>query len=413
LLIHNAVEYHSDEVNKFVKKWGPGNLVVGYHSIELVDHTVDIKEWHVRNKGIEKCVKIKCDYLFVVDSEAHLNNPHALKLLIEQNRKFVAPMLIRPYAAWSNFWGMLSSDGFYARSPDYMDIVNNDRRGLWNVPFISSCYLIRGDVILDKQTRPNYVRNLLDPDMALCENLRRNEIFLYVSNRVNFGHLVNNEEFDTSHKNNELWEMKKNRWDWEQRYLHLNYSDSLQKNATILEPCPDVYWMPMFTSQFCDEFVDEAENFGKWSDGTNNDKRLEGGYEAVPTRDIHMNQIGYDAEWMYVLDFYVRPLQETVFIGYFHNPPRSTMNFMVRYRPDEQPSLRPHHDSSTYTINVALNTPNVDYEGGGCRFVRQDCTVKDTKKGWLLMHPGRLTHYHEGLTTTQGTRYIMISFVDP
>jgi hypothetical protein len=33
--------------------------------------------------------------------------------------------------------------------------------------------------------------------------------------------------------------------------------------------------------------------------------------------------------------------------------------------------------------------------------------------GWLFMHPGRLTHYHEGLYTTKGTRYIMISFVDP
>lgn len=40
------------------------------------------------------------------------------------------------------------------------------------------------------------------------------------------------------------------------------------------------------------------------------------------------------------------------------------MNFVVRYRPDEQPSLRPHHDSSTYTINIALNTQGKDYEVG-------------------------------------------------
>jgi hypothetical protein len=38
------------------------------------------------------------------------------------------------------------------------------------------------------------------------------------------------------------------------------------------------------------------------------------------------------------------------------------MNFVVRYNPSEQPSLRPHHDASTYTVNIALNTPNVDYE---------------------------------------------------
>jgi procollagen-lysine,2-oxoglutarate 5-dioxygenase len=39
---------------------------------------------------------------------------------------------------------------------------------------------------------------------------------------------------------------------------------------------------------------------------------------------------GFDEEWMYILDFYIRPLQERVFIGYFHNPPRSLMNFIVR-----------------------------------------------------------------------------------
>ena len=29
------------------------------------------------------------------------------------------------------------------------------------------------------------------------------------------------------------------------------------------------------------------------------------------------------------------------------------------------------------------------------------------------MNPGRLTHYHEGLRVTGGTRYIMVSFIDP
>ena len=38
------------------------------------------------------------------------------------------------------------------------------------------------------------------------------------------------------------------------------------------------------------------------------------------------------------------------------------MNFVVRYQPHEQPLLRPHHDSSTFTINIALNHPHIDYE---------------------------------------------------
>lgn len=90
------------------------------------------------------------------------------------------------------------------------------------------------------------------------------------------------------------------------------------------------------------------------------------------------------------------------------------MNFVVRYHPEEQPQLRPHHDSSTYTLNIALNRGGgVDYEGGGCRFLRYNCSVTNTRPGWALIHPGRLTHLHEGLPVTSGTRYIMISFIDP
>ena len=102
----------------------------------------------------EECLKKKCEYYFNVDALAHIDNPHTLKLLIEQNRPVVAPMMvfiwtlvvnlpftylkmwfftiqIRPYQAWSNFWGSLTTDGFYARSIDYMEIVKGERR--WEI----------------------------------------------------------------------------------------------------------------------------------------------------------------------------------------------------------------------------------------------------------------------------------------
>jgi len=37
----------------------------------------------------------------------------------------------------------------------------------------------------------------------------------------------------------------------------------------------------------------------------------------VPTRDIHMNQIGYERQWLYFMDEFVRPMQEKVFTGYY------------------------------------------------------------------------------------------------
>ena len=58
-----------------------------------------------------------------------------------------------------------------------------------------------------------------------------------------------------------------------------------------LQPCPDVYWYPLISETFAKELVEEMEHYGKWSSGKNEDERLDGGYENVPTRDIHMNQV--------------------------------------------------------------------------------------------------------------------------
>jgi hypothetical protein len=59
---------------------------------------------------------------------------------------------------------------------------------------------------------------------------------MYVSNQMDFGHLINPDNFETNHTNNELYQVFQNRWDWERRYLHPYYSSqSLAQNATILQ----------------------------------------------------------------------------------------------------------------------------------------------------------------------------------
>ena len=150
-----------------------------------------------------------------------------------------------------------------------MDIVQNNRRGLWNVPYISTAYLIKGSLIRNKDTRPSFVSRMLDPDMAFCKNLRDKDIFFYVSNRVDFGHLVNTDEFDAGKLNGELWEINSNQYDWEKRYIHENYSQSLGDDPVIVQPCPDVYWFPIITERFADELIEVMEDFGQWSKGQN------------------------------------------------------------------------------------------------------------------------------------------------
>jgi hypothetical protein len=84
--------------------------------------------------------------------------------------------------------------------------------------------------------------------------------------------------------------------------------------------------------------------------------------------------------------------------------------FIVKYDAENgQTNLKPHHDSSVYTINIALNDVSC-YEGGGVNFISKSITFVNKNVGWLILHPGRLTHYHEALPITKGKRYILVSF---
>uniref|UniRef100_A0A8B9LVK5 procollagen-lysine 5-dioxygenase n=1 Tax=Astyanax mexicanus TaxID=7994 RepID=A0A8B9LVK5_ASTMX len=355
-----------------------------------------------------------CGYYFSIDSDVALTNPDTLRILIEENKSVIAPMLSRHGKLWSNFWGALSPEGYYSRSEDYIDIVQAKRVGVWNVPYITQVYLLRGDVLRSRLADVSlFKQEGADPDMIFCRAVRDQGVFMFVSNRDEFGRLVSTKNYNTSRLYPDMWQIFDNPLDWREKYIHENYSKIFEDGENVVEqPCPDVYWFPAFSDRMCDELVETMEDFGEWSGGRHKDERLAGGYENVPTVDIHMNQIQFEKEWLKFLKDYIVPVTEKLYPGYYPKA-NAVMNFVVRYRPDEQPSLRPHHDSSTFTINIALNSKGKDYEGGGCRFVRYNCRVESPRKGWSFMHPGRLTHYHEGLPTTQGTRYIMVSFVDP
>uniref|UniRef100_A0A3B4WX62 Procollagen-lysine, 2-oxoglutarate 5-dioxygenase 3 n=1 Tax=Seriola lalandi dorsalis TaxID=1841481 RepID=A0A3B4WX62_SERLL len=271
--------------------------------------------------------------------------------------------------------------------------------GLWNVPYITQAYLIKGSMLRSKLSQVSlYVDEGTDPDMVFCRSIRDQGVFMFVSNRDEFGRLVASTSFNTSRLHPDMWQIFDNPVDWKEKYIHENYSRIFEDDKTF--PCPDVYWFPAFSEKMCDHMVETMEDNGEWS----------GGSHKVTCSPVHLG-VDKVCHWLKHLDHLFS--KSWSFISEEAHEAQAIMNFVVRYRPDEQPSLRPHHDSSTFTINIALNRKGIDYEGGGCRFLRYDCKVESPRKGWSFMHPGRLTHYHEGLPTTRGTRYIMVSFVDP
>uniref|UniRef100_A0A8C1RPS4 Procollagen-lysine,2-oxoglutarate 5-dioxygenase 1 n=1 Tax=Cyprinus carpio TaxID=7962 RepID=A0A8C1RPS4_CYPCA len=408
LFIYNQEYHHEPHVRTFLEYHESE-----YQGVKLIGPEEDIDPETSRDIGFDMCREdIDCVYFFSIDVDVVLKNKDTLRILIELNKPFIAPMMSKPGRLWTNFWGALSADGYYARSEDYVDIVQGRRVGLWNVPYVSNIFLIKADTLRTDLKDPDlFESETLDADMAFCSKVRDKGVFMFVTNMHTFGRVLSTENYQTNHLHNDLWQIFENPVEWEERYIHENYSKVL-KDGLIEMPCPDVYWFPVFTDVACKHLIEEMEHFGQWSGGGNVDKRIQGGYENVPTIDIHMNQVGYDKEWHKFLLDYVAPVTEKMYPGYFTRA-QFDLAFVVRYKPDEQPALSPHHDASTFTINIALNQVGVDYQGGGCRFLRYNCSVTAPRRGWALMHPGRLTHYHEGLPTVEGVRYISVSFVDP
>ncbi|KAL2103375.1 hypothetical protein ACEWY4_000243 [Coilia grayii] len=408
LFIFNQEPHHENQVVSFVK-----DHETEYQGVKMIGPDDGVDAIESRNLGFAECREdIDCEYFFSVDIEVVLTNADTLRILIELNKSLVAPMMTKPGKLWTNFWGALSEDGYYARSEDYVDIVQARRVGIWNVPYVSHVYLVKASVLRDELSAEDLFHSeTLDPDMSFCRHARDQGVFMHVTNLHTFGRVLSTENYQTKHLHNDLWQIFENPTDWAERYIHENYT-RIMKDKLIETPCPDVYWFPIFSEVACAHLVEEMEHFGQWSGGANVDKRIQGGYENVPTIDIHMNQVGYEKEWHKFLLEYIAPITEKMYPGYYTRA-QFDLAFVVRYKPDEQPSLRPHHDASTFTINIALNEVGTDYQGGGCRFLRYNCSIQAPRKGWALMHPGRLTHYHEGLPTTGGVRYIAVSFVDP
>ncbi|VDN58184.1 unnamed protein product [Dracunculus medinensis] len=377
LYVYNNQIYNKEHVKIFRVEQFSKRVKYEYRSVDVDNIETDIGEREARRTAIKLALQSGSDFAFLIDADIHFMDQSILQSLIKisDHRKLyvllalkgiIAPMAEMPERLFSNFWGALGDNGYYTRSDDYIELVYRKRIGVWNVPYIASAILINKEKLQMHALLDAYDYNIgVDPDISFCQFARENGHFLFVDNRKYYGFLVDSDEFDSEKRlHPEMYQIFKNR----------------------------------YVNAFAQELIEEMEHYGKWSSGSNKDDRIAGGYENVPTIDIHMKQIDFERQWLFFLDEY---------------PVYANMMFVVRYKPGEQPSLRPHHDASTYTIDISLNKRGRDYEGGGIFYVRYNCTVAADRVGYAAMFPGRLTHLHEGLPTTRGIRYISVSFLNP
>ena len=59
---------------------------------------------------------------------------------------------------WSNFWGAIGSDGYYARSRDYIAIVQNQRKYVGNLGYgWSACHICNSRTVFQEGIQPRAV----------------------------------------------------------------------------------------------------------------------------------------------------------------------------------------------------------------------------------------------------------------
>lgn len=67
-----------------------------------------------------------------------------------------------------------------------------------------------------------------------------------------------------------------------------------------------------------------------------------------------------------------------------------------------------HYDGCDITWQIMLSDLS-EYEGGGTYFRSLKQTIK-LRQGQVLVHPGEL--YHKGVDITEGTRLLIVGFMD-
>uniref|UniRef100_A0A671G9A8 Collagen beta(1-O)galactosyltransferase 2 n=1 Tax=Rhinolophus ferrumequinum TaxID=59479 RepID=A0A671G9A8_RHIFE len=157
MAIWAATDHNVDNTTEILREWLK-NVQKLYHYVEWrpmdepesYPDEIGPKHWpasrfsHVmklRQAALRTAREKWSDYILFIDVDNFLTNPQTLNLMIAENKTIVAPML-ESRGLYSNFWCGITPQGFYKRTPDYIQIREWKRVGCFPVPMVHSTFLI-------------------------------------------------------------------------------------------------------------------------------------------------------------------------------------------------------------------------------------------------------------------------------
>lgn len=184
---------------------------------------------------------------------------------------------------------------------------------------------------------------------------------------------------------------------WKKRWMH---ESAITKEWDLIvdEPVDNVFTFPLFTREFCEKIIREAEHCAQWER-----KR----HEFYPTTDMLIEKIGFQEIYHRILVEYVYPMSKHMWQLEGRNwDDLASENFMIKYDSNVQGHLSLHHDNGSISCVLALND---DFKGGGTYFWRQK-KLHNGHVGHISVHPSVITHRHGGRPVEEGQRFIIVSF---
>uniref|UniRef100_A0A8C0Y1G9 procollagen galactosyltransferase n=1 Tax=Cyprinus carpio carpio TaxID=630221 RepID=A0A8C0Y1G9_CYPCA len=176
-------------------EWRPKEEPRKYHDEEGPKDWTNERYAYVmklRQAALESAREMWADYLMMIDCDNLLINRDVLWKLIKENKTVVAPMM-ESRAAYSNFWCGMTSQGYYKRTPAYIPMRKQVRRGCFAVPMVHSTFLVdlrkeASRLLAFHPPHPDYTWDF-DDIIVFAFSARMAEVQMFICNKETYGYL--------------------------------------------------------------------------------------------------------------------------------------------------------------------------------------------------------------------------------
>ncbi|KAL4659186.1 procollagen galactosyltransferase 1-like [Arapaima gigas] len=176
-------------------EWRPREEPRSYEDEVGPKHWTNERYAHVmklRQTALESAREMWADYFLLVDCDNLLTNEDILWKLIAENKTIVAPML-ESRAAYSNFWCGMTTQGYYKRTPAYIPIRKQLRKGCFAVPMVHSTFLVdlRKEASRQLAFHPPHSDYswAFDDIIIFAFSARMADVQMFVCNKETYGYL--------------------------------------------------------------------------------------------------------------------------------------------------------------------------------------------------------------------------------